>query len=209
MGWLFDSPEEKLMKAQIELKMAAKQMQRESKKAQSEEKKQKDLVAHYIKQGNEPSARIAAENSIRAHSQAYNYLKMSSRVDAVAGRVQQACATGRVTKNMTQVVRSMESAMKSMNLEQIQNMMDRFEGSFEKLDVQTEIMDSAMQGTSVGLTPQNDVNKLMQEQADLAGITLSEELPGVGTGTLNPGQSETVIADDLEKRLAKMRQETN
>jgi len=193
------------MKAQIELKMASKSMARESKKATAEEKKQKDLVAKYIKQGNEPSARIAAENSIRAHSQAYNYLKMSSRVDAVAGRVQQACQAGRVTKNMTGVVRAMEGAMKSMDLEKIQSMMDRFEQSFEKLDVQTEIMDGAMQGTSVGLTPQADVNKLMQEQADAAGIQLQEELPGVGTGTLGQAES-TVVADDLEKRLAKMRQ---
>lgn len=193
------------MKAQIELKMASKSMARESKKATAEEKKQKDLVAKYIKQGNEPSARIAAENSIRAHNQAYNYLKMSSRVDAVAGRVQQACQAGRVTKNMTGVVRAMEGAMRSMDLEKIQSMMDRFEESFEKLDVQTEIMDGAMQGTSVGLTPQADVNKLMQEQADAAGIQLQEELPGVGTGTLGQAES-TVVADDLEKRLAKMRQ---
>jgi len=123
----------------------------------------------------------------------------------VAGRVQQACQAGRVTKNMTGVVRAMEGAMKSMDLEKIQSMMDRFEQSFEKLDVQTEIMDGAMQGTSVGLTPQADVNKLMQEQADAAGIQLQEELPGVGTGTLGQAES-TVVADDLEKRLAKMRQ---
>lgn len=44
---------------------------------------------------------------------------MSSRVDAVSQRVQTAVSTKRVTQSMAGVVHSMESAMKSMNLEQV------------------------------------------------------------------------------------------
>lgn len=44
---------------------------------------------------------------------------MSSRIDAVSQRVQTAVTTKRVTQSMAGVVTSMESAMKSMNLEQV------------------------------------------------------------------------------------------
>ena len=45
---------------------------------------------------------------------------MSSRVDAVSQRVQSAVATKKVTQSMAGVVSSMEAAMKSMNLEQVE-----------------------------------------------------------------------------------------
>lgn len=52
-----------------------------------------------MEKGNIEGARIHAENSIRHKSQALNFLKMSSRVDAVASRVQSAVTM----KNMTKV----------------------------------------------------------------------------------------------------------
>ena len=64
-------------------------------------------------------AKIYAENVIRNKNQALNFRRMSSRIDAVSQRVQTAVATKRVTQSMAGVVNSMESAMKSMNLEQV------------------------------------------------------------------------------------------
>ena len=45
---------------------------------------------------------------------------------------------------MQGVVKAMDSAMKSMNLEKISNLMDKFEKEFEDLDVQTSVMEGAM-----------------------------------------------------------------
>jgi charged multivesicular body protein 1 len=64
-------------------------------------------------------AKIYAENSIRNKNQALNFRRMASRVDAVAQRVQTAVSTKRVTQSMAGVVKSMEAAMNSMNLEQV------------------------------------------------------------------------------------------
>lgn len=64
-------------------------------------------------------ARIHAENAIRQRNQALNYLRMSARVDAVASRVQTALTTRKVTQSMAGVVKAMDAAMKSMNLEKI------------------------------------------------------------------------------------------
>ena len=44
---------------------------------------------------------------------------MSARIDAVAARVQTAVTTKQVTTSMGGVVKAMESAMKSMNLEKV------------------------------------------------------------------------------------------
>lgn len=52
---------------------------------------------------------------------------MSSRIDAVASRVQTAVTMRKVTTSMTGVVKGMDNAMASMNLEKISQVMDKFE----------------------------------------------------------------------------------
>ena len=89
--------------------------------------------------------------------QAINYLRLSSRVDAVASRVQTAVSMQRVTKDMTSVVRGMESALKQMNLEQIATMLDRFEKGMENIDVQTDVIEQTVGGVTAQSIPEGDV----------------------------------------------------
>nr|KAG5700242.1 hypothetical protein BaRGS_007615 [Batillaria attramentaria] len=67
--------------------------------------------------------------------------------------------------------------MKSMNLEKVSQLMDRFEQSFENLDVQSQVMEGTMCNTSTLTTPQGEVDSLMQEVADEAGLELNMDLP--------------------------------
>ena len=53
-------------------------------------------------------ARIYAENAIRKKSESLNYLRMSGKVDAVAGRVKSAQVMKGVSKNMGSVVKSLD-----------------------------------------------------------------------------------------------------
>ena len=52
-----------------------------------------------IAKGNQEGARIHAENAIRQKNQALNYLRMSSRIDGTAARVQSAVTMGKVCLN--------------------------------------------------------------------------------------------------------------
>lgn len=72
-----------------------------------------------LQQGNNDGARIYASNAIRKKSEALNLLRLSSRIDAVASRVETAVTMRQVTGNMTSVVRGMDKAMESMNLERV------------------------------------------------------------------------------------------
>ncbi|XP_042901688.1 charged multivesicular body protein 1b [Parasteatoda tepidariorum] len=190
------------------LKFAAKEMERNSKRCEKEEKAEKLKLKRAIQKNNMEGARIHAENSIRQHNQALNYLRMASRVDGVASRVQTAVTTKKVTTSMAGVVKSMDAAMKSMNLEKISNLMDRFEKQFEDLDVQSSYMENTMSSTTTVSVPQNDVEHLMKQVADEAGIELDMQLPEGGTGTLSTASATAASheQDELTQRLAKLRQ---
>lgn len=45
---------------------------------------------------------------------------------------------------MANVVKSMDSAMKSMSLEKVSQVMDKFEKQFEDLDVHSSVMENTM-----------------------------------------------------------------
>ncbi|RLW02440.1 hypothetical protein DV515_00007215 [Chloebia gouldiae] len=126
-------------------------------------------------------ARIHAENAIRQKNQAINFLRMSARVDAVAARVQTAVTMGKISA-----------------------LMDKFEHQFETLDVQTQQMEDTMSNTTTLTTPQNQVDMLLQEMADEAGLDLNMELPQGQTGSVGTSVA-SAEQDELSQRLARLR----
>ncbi|CAG9560748.1 unnamed protein product [Danaus chrysippus] len=189
------------------LKFAVKELERNSKKCEKEEKLEKDKAKKAIQKGNMEVARIHAENAIRQKNQAINYLRMSARVDAVSSRVQTALTTRKVTNSMAGVVKAMDAAMKSMNLEKISTLMDKFESQFEDLDVQSSYMENAMSQTTTTTVPQGDVEKLLQQVADEAGLELNMELPsGVPSTSIGTATVVSQEQDELTQRLARLRQ---
>lgn len=187
------------------LKFAAKELERNSKKSNKQERLEKEKAKKCIQNGQIESAKIHAENAIRQKNQSINYLRMAARVDAVASRVQTAVTTSKVTTSMGGVVKSMDQAMKSMNLEKISAIMDTFEKQFEDLDVQSSYMENTMSSTTTVSTPQNEVDSLMQQIAGEAGLELNLELPQGPTATPVASTAASHEQDELTKRLAQLR----
>lgn len=103
----------------FQLKFTAKSLQRQSKKATKDEAAEKAKLKKALSQGNAEGARIYASNAIRKNNESLNLLRLSSRIDAVASRVETAVTMRGVTSSMASVVKGMDKAMDSMNLEQV------------------------------------------------------------------------------------------
>lgn len=188
------------------LKLAAKQLERMSKKCEKNEKAQRVKVKQYIEKGRVEVAREHARNAIREKNQSLNFLRLSSRVDSVAQRVQTAVQMRKVTGAMKGVVQGMDRAMASMNLVQMTQLMDKFESQFEDLDVQIDVMDEAMNSTSVMSTPEGEVRELMEEVADAHNLELGEQMAPVAGGPLAAPSVASAEQDDLTDRLARLRE---
>ncbi len=52
-----------------------------------------------------------------------------------------------LTGNMSSVVKGMDSALKHMDINKISEVMEKFERQFENLDVQTNVMEGAIQSS--------------------------------------------------------------
>ncbi|KAK0912719.1 Vacuolar-sorting protein SNF7 [Friedmanniomyces endolithicus] len=134
-----------------------------------------------------------------------NLLRLGSRIDAVSSKVQTAVTMRQVTGSMANVVRGMDSAMKSMDLEKISAVMDRFETQFEDLDVATGYYENATSNSTAVATPQEDVDKLMSQVADEAGVELSQEMAGATPAKGIAAAPEEEREDKLGERLRALR----
>ncbi|KAF9452986.1 hypothetical protein P691DRAFT_720383 [Macrolepiota fuliginosa MF-IS2] len=200
-----------LEKTLFQLKFTAKTLSRQAKKAQKDENLEKTRVKKALQQGNTEGARIYASNAIRKKSESLNLLRLSSRIDAVASRVETAVTMRQVTGNMTSVVKGMDKAMESMNLERISMVMDKFETQFADLDVQTGYMEDAMGSTTAISTPQDQIDLLLRQTAEEANIELQHDLAAKNVDELTePSSRERALDEDdkLAERLRALRPAT-
>ncbi|KAI0638358.1 vacuolar assembly protein DID2 [Trametes polyzona] len=191
-----------LEKTLFQLKFTAKSLNRQAKKAQKDENVEKAKLKKALQQGNADGARIYAANAIRKKNESLNLLRLASRVDAVSSRVETAVTMRQVSGNMASVVKGMDKAMESMNLERISMVMDKFESQFSDLDVQTSYMEETMSNTTAVSTPQDEVDALMKQTAEEANIELqhdldSREAPQVEIAKEKIGEEDDALAARL------------
>lgn len=95
-----------------------------------------------------------------------------------------------VSGSMANVVKGMDGAMKTMNLEKISMIMEKFEGQFEDLDVATQYYENATSSATAVATPQEEVDRLMGQVADSAGLELGMEMPEAAKSKIEPTEVE-------------------
>eukprot|EP01065_Artemidia_motanka_P009928 TRINITY_DN1514_c0_g2_i2.p1 TRINITY_DN1514_c0_g2~~TRINITY_DN1514_c0_g2_i2.p1 ORF type:complete len:210 (+),score=91.22 TRINITY_DN1514_c0_g2_i2:81-710(+) len=192
--------QEEMMKLQFNLKFTAKQMAKSAAKAEKEQEAEKRKVKAALEKGNVDGARIYAQNAIRKKSESLNYLRLSARLDAVHGRVDQAVKTQQMVRSMGVVTKGMDKVLGSMDMAKIGSVMDQFEKQFEDLDVTAEYMDSAIGGATALTTPEDQVVDLMAQVADENGLELAGKLDGAGAVRVaDPAQQQ--MEKDLAKRI--------
>jgi charged multivesicular body protein 1 len=78
-----------------------------------------DCAPQAIEKGDMETAKIYANNAIREKNQALNFLRLSSRIDAVSQRVQTAVSMGQLTKSMGSTVKGLDKVLATMDIEKI------------------------------------------------------------------------------------------
>ncbi|KAM9816592.1 charged multivesicular body protein 1a isoform X2 [Syngnathus typhle] len=192
----------------FQLKFTSKQLERLAKKAEKDSEKEQAKVKKALQQKNVECARVYAENAIRKKNEGLNWLRMASRVDAVASKVQTAVTMKSVTRNMSQVTKALDKALNSMDLQKVSAVMDKFESQVQNLDVHTSVMEDSMSSAMTLTTPQEQVDDLIHQIAEESGLEVMDQLSKLPAGATSVG-AETSRSqekeDQLSRRLAALR----
>eukprot|EP00769_Ergobibamus_cyprinoides_P001400 gnl/Ergobibamus_cyprinoides/2435.p1 GENE.gnl/Ergobibamus_cyprinoides/2435~~gnl/Ergobibamus_cyprinoides/2435.p1 ORF type:complete len:118 (+),score=35.14 gnl/Ergobibamus_cyprinoides/2435:240-593(+) len=112
-----------------------------------------------------------------------------------------------VTKKLGVMSRDLDRAMSSMDTAAVSDIIEKFSAQFEDLGIQSQLTSDAMSMQVAGATPQDEVEALVRECADEAGLELGAAMPSAANGTLQqqPLASRAAVVDEtaaLESRLA-------
>lgn len=162
------------------MKFASKQLSRMSKKCEKKEAAMKKKTADALRKGNTAVAKEYASSAIREKGQALSLLKLSSRLDAVAARVETAIRMNNLTKAMGSIVSGMDSVLETMDITKLAKVTERFETQFDTLDVRSGYMEDAIDSTTALSTPDDQVQSLMQEVAAQNGLEIAVEMDALG-----------------------------
>ncbi|NWU51454.1 CHM1A protein, partial [Dromas ardeola] len=184
----------------FQLKFTAKQLEKLAKKAEKDSKAEQAKVKKALQQKNVECARVYAENAIRKKNEGLNWLRMSSRVDAVASKVQTAVTMKGVTKNMAQVTKALDKALSSMDLQKVSAVMDKFEQQVQNLDVHTSVMEDSMSSATTLTTPQEQVDSLIVQIAEENGLEIMDQLNQLPEGASAVGESSVRTQEDQLSR---------
>lgn len=83
--------------------------------------------------------------------------------------------------------------------------MDKFESQFEDLDVATGYYENATSSATAVGTPQDDVDRLIGQVADEAGVELQAEMKTPETGLKAGATAEEEREEGLGERLRALR----
>ncbi|VEU21056.1 DEKNAAC101926 [Brettanomyces naardenensis] len=192
-----------LEKSLFQLKFTAKQLNRQAAKASKEEQREKNKVKKALIEGNNDIAQIYAQNAIRKSQERLNLLRLSSRIDAVASRIQTAVTMRQVTGNMSRVVKGMDKAMETMNLERITMVMDKFEEQFEDMESSTNYYENVSREMNATQQPEDQVELLMQQVADEAGLELKHKIGDAKVENLNVPEQKEAAGEETEDKLSE------
>ena len=178
------------------MKFTAKQLNKLSTKHEKEMNKEKKKIKQAIDKGNLEGAKIYAENTIRKKNESLQMLQLASRIDGVASKLQSISASGvrkgcfGRTPGSPCLVRSpadaigqqLGVAMQSMDTMQIAQSMDQFERQLNDLDVQGTMIGTVMDSSTANSTPVDEVDSLISQVADEAGMSLADKFPEMVQG---------------------------
>lgn len=191
------------------LKFTSKQLNRMQTKCNKQEKDELNKVKKAMEKGDGETSRIYAQNAIRIKQTGNNYLRLASRLDAVASRVESAIKMKQVTKQMGSVVSGMDKVLASMDVNKISAVMDKFESSFDALDVRSQYVENAMNSSTASTMPEEAVDQLLAQVSDEHGLEFKSQATAAASGEVRVAPSTAGLDDAgelaLEKRLAALR----
>ena len=164
-------PSDKMFDTMFEFKMMGKQMAKEAKKAETQNKNLIKKVKDCIAKGDYEQAKVAASDAIRQKNQVRRYRVLSSKIDTVAQRLQSAYQNQRLTEQMQSLTQQMVGA--------------------------GNMMDQVFDNVNAGTVNDNEVNTLIQQVAQQNGMKLSDDFDQVQIGEggiAEPAQQEQVGA---------------
>ncbi|WVW79858.1 hypothetical protein I302_101828 [Kwoniella bestiolae CBS 10118] len=186
------TPAERLRQHQRSLQKAQRELDREKGKLEAQEKKTMADIKRNAKAGNMNACKILAKDLVRTRRYIQKFTQMRVQLQAVSLRMQTLRSNEQMATAMKGATRAMGQMNRSLNLPQIQKIMNDFEKESSTMDMKEEMMsdavDDAMEDEDEGEGEEVESDKILKEVLDEIGMSMNESLASAPTA--NPLANE-------------------
>ena len=157
------------------LKFTKKSLERDIKKSETRVKTETLKVKDDIEKGDLVAARIHAENTIRHKNQRINYMKLSSKIDALICRLELSLKNGKLTDNIMNISYSLEKIQNDFSYNNVADILCKFDENFEDFDVMVDSMNNSIKETTSDQIPEEEVINLIKYVSDIHSLEVKNE----------------------------------
>ena len=104
-----------LLDVAMELKMTARQMERQSQKMEQQEKAERKKIVDALNKGNMDNAKIYAETVIRNRKEALNLKRFGVKMGALSAKLESAHRTQNVSETISKTLPMLQRCMNKMD----------------------------------------------------------------------------------------------
>lgn len=182
MEWLFGkkiTPEEMMRKNQRALNKAMRDLDREKMKMEQQEKKVIADIKKLAKEGQMDAVKIMAKDLVRTRRYVKKFMLMKANIQAVSLKIQTLKSQNTMAQAMKGVTQAMQSMNKTMNLPQIQKILQEFEKQSEIMDMKEEMINEAMDDAMEDEGDEEETDAVVAQVFDELGLQLNDQLSGL------------------------------
>ena len=190
-------PSDKLFDVMFEFKITAKQMEKESKKADTQSKNLIKKVKDCIAKNDYEQAKVLASDAIRQKNMVKRYRNLSFKINTIASRLKSAYQNQQITEAMTNLTNKLLSSG-NLNVVKMVETMDNFEKVFDNLEVDDQMMNQVLDNVNAGTVNDAEVNQLITQVAQQNGLKLSDDFDSIkieGDKNILPEQKQAIGED--------------
>ena len=185
----------------FQLKMSAKRFDRERKRSEKEKDKNLKKAKKCLKKGDKEGARLFVMNAQKNMNDRLKYLQMSSRLESMSSTLKSNNSSneimGHLSKNVTPILAKQSEAI-PLN-EMVKNF-EKFQESYDKMQVQTNIMSNNFDRMNMGNNQVKSSDELFNQIKAEVDFDLRKEMGIESTMNTNTTPKEKV--EDKQEEAA-------
>jgi len=160
----------------INLQVSATLFEHEAQERDRDIKSIEKKATACIRKGDEDEARIHAQTAIRMKHERLEFKKIAATLNTTASQLETVFKMRKVTTSMHKTVQGLVAASQKMNPAKINRMMERFSKEMGAMQGNQGKILGSMGVVSADLTPEKEVNNVLSQLADAAGLELKETM---------------------------------
>lgn len=190
MGWLKGGRNTRQMT--VRLKMISRRMDRQHRKLKNSETKMTKELRQAVLKGDMDAAKLYAGDVVRTRKMALGTQRLSSRINTIVFKLEQAQATEEIARDLHNLVGALAMINQTLQIPQLTETLEHMEIEMGDIDMSSETIGESFEGLMDAEVDQSEIDKVL-------GEVLSEEEISAAHGLPTPDAKAVEIAKELEK----------